>query len=473
MKKNEPRKRQTDISDEIRKFLINALKKKGWHFFDNPTLCKCWEEMDCSNDKCPSYKSSNLRCWQVAGTFCEGKPQGDFAKKFGDCHKCRVFKKATEGDISLQIGEDFNNLMFQLKNKEDELKLHVRETDKKNRELLALNKKINRLIKRLDTKNKRLRDLAIRDDLTGLFNYRYFRRILQEQFKMSRRYKFPLSCIMIDIDYFKAVNDTYGHQFGDAILKQLADILKNNVRDTDKVVRYGGEEFAILFPYTDYDSAFKKSEKLRKLVKTSSFIVKGDAATITISLGIASYPATKKITRAERLVSYADEALYKAKEEGRNQTALYTDVNLPKEKTRAKKNVALSVKEKRRGPRVKTLIKATGEMNKQDLCVINTVDLGFSGVRVVSEKQVDCNKILKITLYLPDLDKETRRSRKMVLDGLAVWCERVDDQKSGSDGSRQKIKENYLVGIQFSNVSKEDSKYLQRYFVMLFKMEGK
>ncbi len=473
MKKNEPRNRETDLSKEIRKFLLNALKKKGWYFFDNPNLSKCWEEMDCSNDKCPSYKSSNLRCWQVAGTFCEGKPQGEFAKKFGDCHKCKVFRKATEGDIFLQIGEDFNNLMFQLKYKEDELKLHVRETDKKNRELLALNKKINRLLKRLDTKNKRLRDLAIRDELTGLFNYRYFRRIIQEQFKMSKRYKFPLSCIMIDIDYFKAVNDTYGHPFGDAILQQLAEILKNNVRDTDKVVRYGGEEFAILFPYTDYDSAFKKSEKLRKLVETSSFIVKGDAATITISLGIASFPATKKITRAERLVSYADEALYKAKEGGRNQTVLYTDINPPREKTKSKKDVTLSVKEKRRGPRVKTLIKVTGEMNKQDLSFINTVDLGFSGARVVSEKQVDCNKILKITLYLPDLDKETGRSRKMLIDGLAVWCERVDDQKSGPDGSRRRKKENYLVGIQFSNVSKEDSNYLQRYFIMLFKMEGK
>lgn len=473
MKNDGTRGSQTDIANEIRKFLLNALKKKGWYFFDNPGLCKCWEEMDCSNDKCPSYKSSNLRCWQVAGTFCKGKPQGEFAKKYGDCHKCRVFKKATEGDIFLQIGEDFNNLMFQLKTKEDELKLHVMETDKKNRELVALNKKINRLLKRLDTKNKRLRNLSIRDELTGLFNYRYFRRILQEQFKMSRRYKFPLSCIMIDIDFFKAVNDTYGHQFGDAILKQLAEILKNNVRDTDKVVRYGGEEFAILFPYTDYESAFKKAEKLRNMVKSSSFIVKGEAATITISLGIASYPASKKIISAERLVSYADEALYKAKERGRNQTVLYTDINPPREKTETKRDITLSVKEKRRSPRVKTLIKVTGEMNRKDLNLINTVDIGFSGVRVISKKPVDCNKILKITIYLPDLDKKTGQSRKMVLDGLAVWCERIDDLKSGSDGGSHGTTENYLVGIQFSNVSKEDSKYLQRYFVMLFKMEGK
>jgi diguanylate cyclase (GGDEF)-like protein len=461
---------EIEISNEIRKFLFNALKKKGWYFFDNPNLSKCWEEMDCSDTKCPSYKSSNLRCWQVAGTFCKGKPQGELAKKFGDCHKCKVFKKATEGNIFLQIGEDFNNLMFQLKSKEDELKLHIRETDRKNRELVALNKKINRLLKKLDTKNTRLRDLSIKDELTGLFNYRYFRRILQEQYKMSKRYKFPLSCIMLDIDFFKAVNDTYGHQFGDAVLKHLADILKNNVRDTDKLVRYGGEEFAVLFPYTDYESAFKKAEKLRKLVETSSFIVKGDAISITISLGIASYPASRNISRPERLVNYADEALYQAKGKGRNQTVLYTDVHPPREGSKEKSKIKRTIKEKRKYPRIETLIKVTGEMNRKDLDFINTVDISFSGVKVLSNKPVDCNKILKVTLYLPDLDKKTKRKKKMIIDGLAVWCEQIKDFSAGSAGSGHKVKKNYLAGIQFSNMSRENSKYLQRYFISIFKM---
>ena len=469
MKKKDTAISEIAISDEIRKFLLNALKKKGWYFFDNPKLSKCWEEMNCSNTKCPSYKSSNLRCWQVAGTFCKGKPQGEFAKKFGDCHKCKVFKKATEGNVFLQIGEDFNNLMFQLKSKEDELKQHVKETDRKNRELVALNKKINKLIKRLDINNKRLRDLAIRDELTGLFNYRYFRRMIQEQYKMSKRYKFPLSCIMIDIDFFKAVNDTYGHQFGDAILKQLADILKNNVRDTDKVVRYGGEEFAILFPYTDYESAFKKAEKLRNLVKTSSFIVKGNAIAITISLGIASYPASRNISRAERLVSYADEALYQAKEKGRNRTVLYTDVYTPK-RGKEKSELKRSIKEKRRSPRIETLIKVTGKMNRKDMGFINTVDISYSGAKVLSSRPVDCNKILKVTLYLPDPDKKTKKVRELIIDGLAVWCERVKDLSAGSVGSRHEVKENYLTGIQFSNISRENRKYLQQYFISIFKI---
>ena len=95
----------TEISKEIRSFLLNALKKKGWHFFDNVNLDKCWEVMKCTNTKCPSYKSKNLRCWQVAGTFCNGEPQGEFAKKFGDCQKCRVFIRATEGVKSDLIGQ--------------------------------------------------------------------------------------------------------------------------------------------------------------------------------------------------------------------------------------------------------------------------------------------------------------------------------------------------------------------------------
>lgn len=469
MNKKDMQKDTAEISKEIRSFLMNALKKKGWHFFDNANLVKCWEEMNCTNTKCPSYKSANLRCWQVSGTFCNGEPQGEFAKKFGDCQQCTVFRKATEGDIFLQIGEDFNNLMFQLKSKEDELRLHVKETEKKNRELIALNRKINRLIKRLDNKNKRLNELSIKDDLTGLYNYRFFRKILQDQYKLAKRYKFPLACVMIDIDYFKAVNDTYGHQFGDAVLKQLADILKNNVRDTDKVVRYGGEEFAILFPYTDNENAYKKAEKLRQIVNDMSFIVKGEAFGITISLGIAAYPSNKKITRAERLVSFSDEALYQAKAKGRNQTVIYASVSAARPRGKNMNRVKEPLKEKRQYPRIKTLIRVKGEINREDLSFVNTVDISCSGARILSLKPVDCNKILRITLYLPDIDRKTKGTRKIILEGLAVRCEKIDIFSAGTGNSVQKTKENYLIGIQFSNVSKEDRKYLQKYFVSMFK----
>ena len=96
------------LSEEIRSLLLKALNNNDWYYFNNPQLSKCWEEMNCGNTECPSYKSPNLRCWQVSGTFCEGEAQGNLAKKFDDCQKCKVYKKAIKGDSILQIGEDFN-----------------------------------------------------------------------------------------------------------------------------------------------------------------------------------------------------------------------------------------------------------------------------------------------------------------------------------------------------------------------------
>ncbi len=469
---------------DIRELLLKALKQKDWYFFNNPDLCKCWEEMNCGNTQCPSYNSPNLRCWQVSGTFAKGEPQCDFVKKTGDCSKCKVYKKATEGNIILQIGEDFNNLMFQLKSREDELKLNINDAEKKNRELMALNKKINRLLKSLDSRNRQLRELSMKDELTGMYNYRFFRKILQEQYKLAKRYKFPLSCIMIDIDYFKAVNDTYGHQFGDAVLKQLAEILKNNVRDTDKVVRYGGEEFAILFPYTDYEAAYKKAEKLRRLVSGYSFLIKGRAIGITISLGIAAYPENKKVTRAGRLVNYADEALYQAKERGRNQTVMYADGSVAKATAKKSSNIG-AVTDRRKQPRIQTLINVKGEMNKEDMSFVNALDISFSGVSVLSRRPVDCHKILKVTLFLPDIeDKKThpekmsggdaypddaKRGKKIDLEGLAVWCRKINNFSVGLPDGGRKAEGNYLAGIRFSNVSTKDRMYLQRYFVSMFK----
>lgn len=162
------------IAKNIRELLLNALTRKGWYFFENPNLVKCWEVMECNNKECPSYSSKNLRCWQVSGSCCNGEPQGDFAKKMGNCHQCKVYKEATQGDICFEIGEDFNNLMFQLKAKEDELVSSVRISEDKNRELEELNEKINKLLIKLDRKNLQLKELSVKDGLTGLYNYRFF-----------------------------------------------------------------------------------------------------------------------------------------------------------------------------------------------------------------------------------------------------------------------------------------------------------
>lgn len=459
------------VSKDIRRLLLNAIKQKGWVFFKNPHLCKCWEEMKCTKTDCPSYKSSNLRCWQVSGTFCPGKPLGDFAKKYGDCQKCRVYKKATEGNVLLKIGEDFNNLMFQLKNEEDELSLNIQNSEEKNQELKALNEKINKLVMTLDKKNLLLRELSIKDGLTGLYNYRFFREILNEQYNLAKRFRFPLSCIMIDIDFFKAVNDTYGHQIGDIILSQLADILKKNVRDADKTVRYGGEEFVIILPYTNSEDAYIKAERLRQLVSDYSFTVGKTRLGITISLGIATYPDNKKIRRPEQIVSYADKALYQAKQRGRNQTVKYTD--RPADKENGKKvDKTGSVIERRKYPRIQTLIKTQGGISNKERFSGNSFDISYSGLCLSGSKPLEINRLMSIRLYLPDINKKVKKTRQVDVEGLVVWCKRINEYSRKRDRNKQQSESSYLIGIQFSKISKKVSAYLQKYFVSIVKREN-
>ncbi|MDH4028213.1 MAG: diguanylate cyclase [Nitrospirota bacterium] len=453
------------VLKDIRKLLLNALTQKGWYFFENPHLCKCWEEMKCKRTQCPSYKSLNLRCWQVSGTFCNGKPQGVFARKMGDCYKCRVYKKATQGDIVLKFGEDFNNLMFQLKNKEDELRRIIRHSEEKNRELGELNVKINRLLKKLDIKNLQLRDLSMKDGLTGLYNYRFFIKSLREHYKLAKRYVFPLSCIMIDIDYFKAVNDTYGHQVGDMILKQLADILRKNVRDTDEVVRYGGEEFVVLFPHTNSDDAYVKAERLRNLVSDHNFRAGSRTLNITVSIGLSNYPSDKKIDRAESLINFSDKALYQAKEGGRNRTVIYSDGRVLKGRRPVREKEIL---ERRRHPRVQTLIKVECAQDDKELSYCNAVDISFSGLSLMSRERTEINRILNIRMYLPAACGKKGGMTAIDVRGLVVRCREVEGFLHRGAGRRHDTK-NYMIGVQFVRISKKDSICLQKYFVSMFK----
>lgn len=159
--------------------------------------------------------------------------------------------------------------------------------------------------------------LATTDGLTELYNHRYFQEQLQNQISHSKRYDVPLSLIIIDIDYFKKFNDTFGHQSGDAVLKQVAIILKRNVRITDIVCRYGGEEMSIILPNTKYDEAIGIAQKLRALVEEKKCKLSGNReSNVTISLGVSTYGDDGQ-TPAE-LIESADKRLYNAKNNGRN-----------------------------------------------------------------------------------------------------------------------------------------------------------
>ncbi len=167
----------------------------------------------------------------------------------------------------------------------------------------------------------RLSHLASTDPLTGVPNRRMLELDLRRYGKLSKRYKNPLSLIMLDLDNFKVINDTYGHQIGDEVLKEIARLIQKNIRDTDTIYRYGGEEFAILCPQTDKEGAYELSERIRNSIKNHRFWVFGDRYLyVTVSLGIASYPEDTE--DPGELLAIADISLYKAKSEGKNRTAI-------------------------------------------------------------------------------------------------------------------------------------------------------
>lgn len=161
---------------------------------------------------------------------------------------------------------------------------------------------------------------SITDELTQLYNYRYLQQELRQEVGRSKRYDRPVSLIMIDVDYFKKYNDTYGHIKGDAVLAEIAMLLKGCCREIDKVARYGGEEFAIVLPETDSTGAYIVAEKMREAIASHQFTGTGSTrdARLTISLGVASYP--EHASGQEDLLKAADNALYLAKNQGRNRT---------------------------------------------------------------------------------------------------------------------------------------------------------
>ena len=172
--------------------------------------------------------------------------------------------------------------------------------------------------------NAKLYRLATTDSMTKLFLKGYFHHKLDEEIIRSKRYKNPVSVIMMDIDHFKNFNDTYGHQVGDEVLKTVAAIMEDSVRAIDTVARYGGEEFVVICPEMDADHALHPAERIRSMVEYHDFRINEKKVPITISLGIASYP-TDAVTRKD-LIRRADEALYASKEQGRNRASVYHQV---------------------------------------------------------------------------------------------------------------------------------------------------
>lgn len=184
-------------------------------------------------------------------------------------------------------------------------------------EIGSLARAFNDMAEKLADSQESLRKLATHDGLTGLYNHREFYDRVKEELERSRRYGHVFSVLIVDLDYFKDINDTYGHQAGDRALQDMAGLLQREARPADKVARYGGDEFAVILPETTREKALRVGERIRKSIEDHRFTpFAGDQVLIAASIGVASFPENGSSEQA--IVGAADQALYAAKNGGRN-----------------------------------------------------------------------------------------------------------------------------------------------------------
>lgn len=173
------------------------------------------------------------------------------------------------------------------------------------------------VIKKINFMYSQTRYMSVTDPLTGLYNRRHFEDCVEREFLRSKRYKSNLSFAIIDIDFFKKINDTYGHSCGDFVLKEVAYKILQTFRKTDMVFRYGGEEFTVIITETPMEKAVIPLERLRKAIYDTEFLYRNQPVKLSISIGVSEVnDSTETI---QELFEKADKALYKAKENGRNQ----------------------------------------------------------------------------------------------------------------------------------------------------------
>ncbi len=224
------------------------------------------------------------------------------------------------------LAQKLNDVVKQVRSREEYLKIAIEELRSTRTDIEDFNKVIEKRVKErtkmLEQANLRLEFISTTDPLTGISNRRHFENQLKREISRARRYATSLCCIMFDIDFFKKVNDNYGHIFGDAVLKTLGNILQENLREHDIYARYGGEEFIVLLPETDANAAYYVAEKLRGIIAEKQIKKNDHQDRVTVSLGVAVYDP-EQMSGGEDLVSAADKALYNAKHSGRNRTAVF------------------------------------------------------------------------------------------------------------------------------------------------------
>ncbi len=210
------------------------------------------------------------------------------------------------------------------KKMEEKINKHSAELELKVKQRTAEIRKKNKELERI---NAKLEALSVQDGLTGLKNFRYFSQVLEMEFEKAKRYQTPLSCIILDVDDFKFINDRFGHTAGDLALKKTARLLNSLVRNTDVVARYGGDEFTLILPNTDIEKAVLVGNKILEAFRKYDF-KKGalKLGKISLSIGISAMDY-EKIKTHQQLLEYADKAMYRAKEHGKNNVCSCLELN--------------------------------------------------------------------------------------------------------------------------------------------------
>jgi diguanylate cyclase (GGDEF)-like protein len=260
----------------------------------------------------------------------------EITRHFNEQEAFNIFKRKLKENITIDdciLADDLADdslpqgySMFILKSKEKKLGYLVyKGVPQKDKEKFVILATQFALAYRRIKLYKEIETLAITDALTTIYTRRYFLERFEEEIKRAQAHKGKMAFLMLDVDHFKMINDQYGHLTGDEVLKQVATIIKESIREIDIAGRYGGEEFCVVLPDTDSPAAIMVAERIRKAVEKK--VIKAYDATlrITISIGVAAFPSDGKI--AEELMDKADWALYRAKSQGRNKVAAFGEYN--------------------------------------------------------------------------------------------------------------------------------------------------
>jgi len=301
-----PLRIQKNTPDTEKEINLLGLKNSALIPIVNKKCVACWEVKNCHINECPAYGKKWLRCWLVAGTKCNSGSDINAEEKTMLCSKCPVF-----ADLNVEAVEGIMLVDNSISDKPI--------TDDTITILSILAYAVGVAINNSKLYKKTL-DVSIRDDLTGLHNRRYFNERLLDEIERAQRYGEAVSILMCDIDHFKRVNDTYGHPFGDSVLCWVGDQLQKNLRKTDVISRYGGEEFAILLMNTKRTEASNIAEKIRDSIEKSLFSHLNTGIKITLSFGVATLGDDSNTF--EGLLIRVDNALYSAKIQGRNRVCL-------------------------------------------------------------------------------------------------------------------------------------------------------